>query len=592
VGERAEGLGGAPREHPARIGAGLTAPDARPRALWAAAAAANLFLLWHFHDRYWYPTDDGFYAHIAERLLNGEVLNRDVQDIHPGYIHAVHVLAFRLFGTDMVSLRYPLVLVAFLQACNVFVLLQRRDAVLAAAASVAAVALGVLQFVDPNPNWYGIALATFLASWMIGVPDGHRWRLAGAGFLAGLLTMFRHLTGAWVAMAVLALALLEHSARGSRAHSVLAARGLVAIMLGGILGYLALSPETEPGGLVLMAAWPIAILVWLLVRVRATNAQTASIVVQVAGGGLVAALPLILYHVVHGSLVIWLNDVVLAPWSELELPFYGNGWYALLPIAALYQTLTSFDAVQIANGLYWVVLPVLSAVNGWLVLRRLAAGAETRELVLPVIASFHALTALLLEGPLYLYYSVGLSQLAVLWSAAAASRPVRWASTAATCAIAVVAVVFHAGQSRNRTPVQILQGQRISPVWMAGAGGLERARLRLDPADRDIYGRLVGLIETETGVEDSILAIPNDAELYFLARRRNPLRFYNSALGIKSEADLDAVLAELHTRPPRLVAFRPDDKYNNAASHRVMDLVRSRYDRIDTIAGLDIYRLR
>jgi hypothetical protein len=560
--------------------------------LWAVASIANLALLWHFHDRYWYPTDDGFYAHVAERVLAGEVLNRDVQDIHPGYIHAVHVLAFRLFGTDMVSLRYPLVLVAFLQAANVFMLLHRRDAVLAAAASVAAVALGVLQFVDPNANWYCIFLGTALASWMIWLPEGHRWRLVGAGFLAGLLTMFRHLTGAWVAMAVLVLALLERSPRGPRVHSALAARGLIAIMLSGLVGYLALSPETEPGGLLLMAAWPTAILLWLFVRVRATNAETASIVASVAGGGAAAALPLVLYHAAHGSLAIWLSDIVLAPWSELDLPFYGRGWYGVLPIAALYQTLTSMNAVQIANGLYWAVLPALSAINGWLILRGLRSGIDTRELILPVLASFHALTALLLEGPLYLYYSVGLSLLAVLWFASAGSRPMRWAWSLTTAAVTVVAVMFHAGQSRDRTPVQMLQGQRISDVWASGAGGLDRARFRLDAADRDAYRRLVGLIEAQTAAEDSILAIPNDAELYFLARRRNPFRFYNSALGIKSAADLEQVLGELHAHPPRLVVFRPDDKYNNEASRRVMALVKSRYVQLDTTEGREIYRLR
>ena len=35
-------------------------------ALLAAAFLANGLLLWHFHDRYWYPTDDGLYAHVAQ----------------------------------------------------------------------------------------------------------------------------------------------------------------------------------------------------------------------------------------------------------------------------------------------------------------------------------------------------------------------------------------------------------------------------------------------------------------------------------------------------------------------------------------------
>src|SRR5204862_5854646 len=106
----------------------------------------NGTLLWHFHDRYWYPTDDGLYAHLAERLLHGEVLNVDIQDIHPGYIHFVHAAAFRIFGVDMLSLRYPLMFAAFVQGCFAFALLHRRNRWLAALGSVAITVLSVLQF--------------------------------------------------------------------------------------------------------------------------------------------------------------------------------------------------------------------------------------------------------------------------------------------------------------------------------------------------------------------------------------------------------------------------------------------------------------
>src|SRR5215213_9060066 len=86
----------------------------------------NGALLWHFHDRYWYPTDDGLYAHIAERLLNGEVLGRDIQDVHPGTIHFLHAAAMQMFGVDMVSLRYPLLGVGLMQSLFVYLLLRRR----------------------------------------------------------------------------------------------------------------------------------------------------------------------------------------------------------------------------------------------------------------------------------------------------------------------------------------------------------------------------------------------------------------------------------------------------------------------------------
>jgi hypothetical protein len=158
--------------------------------------------------------------------------------------------------------------------------------------------------------------------------------------------------------------------------------------------------------------------------------------------------------------------------------------------------------------------------------------------------------------------------------------------------VTVVAVVCHAAQSRHRSPLQILAGDRVTDVWSPAGEGLERCSLRLDKEDRDLYGSLVRVIQAETGPNDSILALPNDAELYFLASRRNPTRFYNGALGMWNDAALNDVLTMLTTRPPRLVAFRPDDKYNNAASQQVMAHVRSAYERFTTVGGLELYRLR
>lgn len=560
-------------------------------ALFGVVALLNGLLLWHFHDRYWYPTDDGFYAHIAERLLNGEVLNRDLQDIHPGYIHVVHAVAFRLFGVDMVSLRYPLMVAAGAQVCFIYALLARRDVLTAAVGSVAGTALGVIQFVDPTPNWYCLSLCVALAWWLVWLPAGHPARLVGAGVLLGVLTLFRHLTGLWVAMGVLSVVILEQRGNG-RGRDVLLARAVLGLMLLVLVTYLVVNPETEPGGVLLMAVWPMAILVWLLARARATNAALIRNLAQIAAGGLAAALPLVLYHVAHGSLTEWATDNVFVAVRETALPFFGRGWYGVLPLAALYQAVTSFHPVSIVNGLYWILLPGLPALNGVLILMRLRAGDDPRSLILPILASFYTLTSLLFEGPLYLYYSAGLSLTAVLWLTAARTRAHRLAWTAVAAGLSVVAIVFHAGQSRLRTPMEILQGKRVSNTWAMGPSGLDRCRLRLDDVDRRVYGGLVQIIQSESESTDSILALPNDAELYFLAKRRSPVRFYNSALGIQTAAELQQVMAGLTARPPRIVTFRPDDKYTTEAARHIMEFVWSNYASIATIDGLEVYKLR
>ena len=99
------------------------------RVQWIAGVVAVLgvaLIVVHFHDRFWWPPDDGAYAYVALRLLRGDVLNGDVQDIHAGYVHFIHAAALKMFGEDLLSLRYPLSMLTVLQAALVYLLLLPR----------------------------------------------------------------------------------------------------------------------------------------------------------------------------------------------------------------------------------------------------------------------------------------------------------------------------------------------------------------------------------------------------------------------------------------------------------------------------------
>ena len=554
----------------------------------ALVCACNAALLWFFHNRYWYPTDDGFYAHIAERLLAGEILNRDVQDIHPGYIHVVHVVAFKLFGIDLLSLRYPLIAAAFIQAIVTFALLRQRGLLLAIVGSIATTGVGVVQFMSPNGNWYCLALAIVLAWWLTVVPHGPV-RLVGAGVILGTLTWFRHLTGIWVAMAVIALVLMERS-RDALGRQQALMRLQVAIMLAALVTYLYWSPDTEIGGLLFMGVWPAAVFVWMLFNTRTHNRDVLAAVGQVLVGCLLASAPLLLYHLAHGSLAAFVYDAIIVAASETDLAFYGNGWYGVLPLAGFYQATSSLDPVRVVNGLYWTVLPVVSALNGMLVLRALRNGVDTRMLALPVIAVFYGVVAVQYEGPLYLYYIVGLSLISVLWLASTSGPSLSRLSVSLAAALCAVAVIFHAGQTRERTPIQILTGERVTRFATLVDCGLPRCSLKVSASDAEIYGNYARLIAHETTEKESILAIPNDAELYFLTGRTNPTRFYNAAQGTASEELRREALRVLEQEPPRLVIFRPADKYNNHATRDLMTTVRTRYTFLGEHHGVEVYR--
>ena len=59
--------------------------------------------------RFWIPLDDGTLAQSAERVMAGQLPHRDFYDPYTGLNAVVGALAFKVFGTNLMSLRIPLV---------------------------------------------------------------------------------------------------------------------------------------------------------------------------------------------------------------------------------------------------------------------------------------------------------------------------------------------------------------------------------------------------------------------------------------------------------------------------------------------------
>jgi hypothetical protein len=536
-------------------------------------------VLWYFHRRFWCQSDDGNYGHIAERVLRGEVLHRDVQDIHPGYIDLVNAAALRLFGVDLVSLRYPLAAAALVQSALVFLLLRRRP-FLALAASLATVALGVIQFLDPTAHWYCLLLAVAIAGALRWLPPG-RTRLIVTGFLLGLLAMFRQLSGVITGLGLLTYLILE-AHEDARGREVLLERVLLAVMGAGLTGYLL--SATNLAGWLLFGVWPLLLLAWMGKTAAAPNARVAGLIAGLGAGALLAVAPLALYHVAHGSVRAWLDDVLGAPFALGRLPFMRLSLYGWLAASGVVQ-LCSGSVRGTLNGLYWCLLPLLAAANGALVLRALVRGERP---ALPVLSVFYAVISVHYQIPIYLHYTLALTAVSLLTLAATWGHRARATVVGLAAAVTFVAIYFHGGQPLIRGFEGIATGQRVPLV----PAGLPRASLWIDAGDRERYRQLVGLIERETRRDDAIFALPGGAELYFLTGRRNPFRFFNTAFGLRGEDDLRQAERLLVERPPRLVIHDPTDKYGNPQSARLMQTIRSRYTLLRTIGALEIYRPR
>jgi hypothetical protein len=537
-------------------------------AVFAVAMLVAAAILLHFHNVFWWAPDEGAYAHVAERILQGEVLNGSVQDIHMGYVNFANALAFKLFGLDLVSLRYPLVAMTLVQCALVFWLLAGRGVLVAFAAALAMSCLSLIQFLNPTAHWYALFLCVVIVTCLSVEGRERRGRLELLGFLLVTLFLFRQLSGVFAAMGLLTFLLLQEQRHGGRQRALLA-RGLALVMLAGLALYL--RAKIDLAAAVLFGGAPLLILGYATVATQISDRAMARILLRLVCGGLIALLPLLAYHLLQGSLFTWWDDTVVAALSLTGLNFISAPSYAALSLQGLAQGLSG-GKTALFNGFFWFLLPLLPALLGLVTLRALLRGAATGRAALPVVACFFALVSVHYQIPLYLFYATPLTLAGLLYFAARAPRFYGNGFVCAVVGLSLVGLNYQAGQPLTRKWDEIVAG-KTSSVMMPS--GLARASLTL--------------VETESTAADSILALPVNPELYFLARRRNPLRFFNAALGLRDEADVAAAEAVLAADPPRLVFYRPGDKYTTPWVRRLMSGLRPDYRLLDSREGLEIY---
>ena len=160
---------------------------------------------------------------------------------------------------------------------------------------------------------------------------------------------------------------------------------------------------------------------------------------------------------------------------------------------------------------------------------------------------------------------------------------------AVSAVIAGLALYYQAAMPLTRRFRGVVAGERrfpATPLPSAVAG------IYVDAAEAQLYQSLVRLIDRETQPGDTIFALPTNAELYFLGRRTNPFGFFNTAIGVRSPADLDSVLQVIRCHPPKLVFYDPTDKYNTPASVRIAGTVRRQYEKLASVPPFEVFRAR
>lgn len=545
-------------------------------------------LLWWYHDRTWLGPDDGQLAHVAERILGGEVLHRDIQDVRPGYVNFINAAALYVFGPSLLSLRYPLALIVLVQSILLFFLFRSHGAVMAGVLSLSSVALGVLHYINPNHHWYALFFTILLICHLTWTPRTSRWYLPLAGLLIVTIGLTRHLTGAFVGMGTLSY-LLFAEARESREPLPLREQWMGRLLCGSMLILLALYllRSTDFVAFTMFGLWPLAFLFWQLTAATVPNNRAIRLCGELCLGMAIGALPLLAYHVVNGSLAAMIDDNFVRALDVLNWNFTKKLEYWMLPFAGMIEFGNNPRLTSLLSAMYFLILPFFAALNGFLLLLAVRRRTLTMSLALPVLAAFYGLVSLIFQVPVYLHLTSILSIAGSVWLLLAMKPPWRAPMIVMLLFLSGMSLTFQVGEPIIRTFMDHVRTAKTE--LFDSRGQLPKVDLWIDEYSLKAYGKVVRIIEEETNQGDYIFAIPNNAELYFMTGRRNPFRFFSTDHGVLNASEVQSVIQRLETLRPRIITFSPVDDRNTSHSLAIMEHIRGHSTLLSKDKFFEVY---
>ena len=540
---------------------GMPKPDgAIARALSVAVALAGAgYLLLHMRDG-WFPWDEGSLAVTAEGILRGGLPHRDFPELYTGGLTFLNAAAFRLFGTDLVSLRIMLLLFFAAFLVVLFRLALRfLPAWLAALVVGAAVAWSVPNYPAALPSWYNLFFATAGLLAMVRYSDGGRkGSILVAGICAGL-SICAKIVGVYFVIAAAMFLLFcaqtfdqrDAPSWESRINTALVwicsaavVVGLVALVSrsGGFASYFRfVMPFCALAGVLLLEPRHRApAKVESLQRTGSVFLLAALFLVGLAAPLLALLAP----YLLSGSIPALFDGVFVRPTSRFEFasrppatplsvipPLLVVGFLYIgcrLPPASrrVHRVVIQILGIALivaarwrweAYTLVWLSayhLTPLLVVGGSIWLARTGASPLYRRQIFALLAvtASVGLVEFPYTGGVYFLYTAPLVflTLAALLHAAGAERLPR----PAVAAPWVFYLIFGAFLMNPQPPDQIGTGYRTGHRWAELT--LPRAGLRVSPADSLVYGELAQILRAH-GDRELGYAGPDSPEVYFFA---------------------------------------------------------------------------
>ncbi|MGD0841822.1 MAG: glycosyltransferase family 39 protein [Candidatus Acidiferrales bacterium] len=551
------------------------------------------------------PHDDGMLAQSAERALQGQLPHRDFDEVYTGGLSYLHAAAFKLFGTNLFSLREMLFIFFLLWVPALYFCASRFASPLAAGlATLVGVAWSVPVYPAAMPSWYCLFFATF------GIAALFKYIEARATiwlFLAGLcggLSFLVKSPGIYYIGVVLLFFLFceqsqaraENEAEASASKppgkiyplflrlSILAFVAALALLIHRLAGLTELYYFMLPGlalGLALLAREARPAL-----RTDGTRFRNLfrMAIPFLAGAVLPVALFLIPYAATH-SLGSFYRGVFVAPFMRISMavflpPALGD-LIALVPSVGLLAFAcfskrgeSPYVAAAAAAGLVTVLvaapyhpivyqfdwlsagtmIPVIVVAGALVVLSgraewKLDELSRQRMFLILSAAALCSLIAFPYSSATYFCYVAPLVALAALAIVSARSpRPRLLPAMAAVFYAAFMMFMVTPGFALDSMSRWYVPPQLTVPLGLPRAGAL-----RVKPFDAAVYNRVISLVEQKAR-NGAVYAGPDSPEIYFLAGMQNPSRVIFD--GMEDYAhETSRVLAAIDSANPTVIVI-------------------------------------
>jgi hypothetical protein len=528
----------------------------------------SLLYMAFYLKRGWVPHDEGAYAQSAERVLEGELPHRDFIDSYTGGLSFLNAGIFRIFGTDLASLRIPLFLLfAFWVPCLFYIASRLTPPLTAGAVTLLAVAWSVPNYPAAAPSWYNLFFAIFgVAALLRHMDVGSRRWVFIAGLCAGFSTIMK-ITGAYfVCATILYFIFAERSLPNLNSTSIRKStwfyKGCILAGLAVFLAFLAKLIHKVQGvdGLIYFVI-PIALLVSLLVyrefvESRGINlfaSLGSKIVLYLAGMAPPVIIFLVPYWLSHSTTAL-LHDLFAGsaqqlqfaatkpPSSLLMLPLlpilliliiatytHGQGrlLYRVFLVCYLVAILKLSSTNQLAYSQGWCSLafavPIITFAGVMTVgvptlASRLSVLRQKQVMLLISASALVSLVQFPFSGPIYFCYVAPLVILAAAAVFVSLDIFPRFPIGCLLVFYLLFAITCVTPGSNLNKFVPHATNVKLERLNIVRSGGL-----LVNPSEARLYEQLIAKIRLHA-LGNYIYAAPDCPEIYFLSGLQNPTR--------------------------------------------------------------------